>query len=66
MNRSNDEDQGYTKKRRVEGDEDRADWNDGDQPRRVKQTQGDWKYDSNRHKRRRHKDDALSLLRFEG
>jgi hypothetical protein len=58
MNRG-DEDQGYTKKRRVEGDEDRADWSDGDQPRRVKQAQGDWKYDSNRHKRRRHKDDEF-------
>jgi hypothetical protein len=59
MNRSSDEDQGYRKKRRVEGDEDRADWNDGDQPRRMKQAQGEWKYDSNRHKRRRHKDDEF-------
>lgn len=52
------DEQAYTKKRRVDRDDDQSDW-DSDQPRRMKQAQSDWKYDSNRHKRRRHKDDEF-------
>ena len=59
MKRRGDDDEGYSKKRRFDGDDDRADWDEGDKPRRMKQAEGEWKYDSNRHKRRRHKDDEF-------
>ena len=55
-----DEEQGYSKKRRIQREDDKqSDWNESDQPRRMKQAESDWKYDSNRHKRRRHKDDEF-------
>ena len=50
-----DEEQGYTKKRRYQQEEDQATGNQADQPK-MRQAQGDWKFDSNRHQRRRHKD----------
>jgi hypothetical protein len=53
-----DEEQGY-RKRRIQNDEEQSGSNGADQPRRVKQAQSDWKYDSNRHERRHHKDDRF-------
>ena len=54
-----DQEQGYSKKRRIQRDDEQSGWDDSDQPRQMKQAQSDWKYDSNRHKRRRHKDDEF-------
>ena len=61
MNKSGagDDEQGYTKKRRIQRDDEQSSSNESDQPRRMKQAQSDWKYDSNRHQRRRHKDDEF-------
>jgi hypothetical protein len=59
MDRRDDSDESNSRKRRFDNDEDRADRDDGDKPRRMKQAQSDWKYDSKRHKRRRSKDDEF-------
>jgi|SRR5687768_2364378 hypothetical protein len=59
MNRSGDDEQGYTKKRRIQRDDEQSGWEGSDEPRRMKRAESDWKYDSNRHKRRRHKDDEF-------
>jgi hypothetical protein len=59
MNKGDDE-QGYSKKRRIQRDDDeQSGRDDSDEPRQAKQAKSDWKYDSNRHKRRRHKDDEF-------
>jgi hypothetical protein len=50
-----DEEQGYTKKRRYQQEEDQATGDQPDQPK-MRQAQGDWKFDPNKHQRRRHKD----------
>lgn len=55
--KSDNDEQDTSRKRRVDRDDDQSGWEGSDQPRRMKQAQSDWKYDSNRHKRRRHKDD---------
>src|SRR5687767_5446682 len=59
MNKPGDEEQGYSKKRRIQSDDEQSGSVESDQPRRMKQAQSDWKFDSNRHKRRRHKDDEF-------
>ena len=53
-----DEDQGYTKKPRYQQEQDQATGDQPDQPK-MRHAQGDWKFDSNRHQRRRHKDDTF-------
>jgi hypothetical protein len=52
------EDQSVSKKRLIQQEETQA----TDQPRRVRQAQTDWRFDANRHERRRHRSDRF---RFE-
>jgi hypothetical protein len=58
MNKPSDEDQGYSKKRRYQQEEDQTTVDQPDQPK-MRQAQGDWKFDPNKHQRRRHKDDTF-------
>jgi hypothetical protein len=50
-----DEDQGYTKKRRHQQEQDQVTGDQPDQPK-MRHAQSDWKFDSSKHQRRRHKD----------
>jgi hypothetical protein len=63
MDGSDEEDGSRRRKRdQSEDQSDRSDQSrdeEFDQPRKAKQAQSDWKYDSNRHKRRRSKDDEF-------
>ena len=54
MNKPGNEDQGYTKKPRYQQEEDQT----GDQQEqpKMRQAQGDWKFDPSKQQRRRHKD----------
>jgi hypothetical protein len=61
MNRTESDDQ-TLKKRRIQRDEGRVERDDSDKPRRMKQAQSDWKFDSRRHKRSRHKDDDFRFF----
>jgi hypothetical protein len=58
MNKGNEE-QGYTKKRRYQQEEDQATGDQQPDQPKMKQAQGDWKYDPGKHQRRRHKDDTF-------
>jgi hypothetical protein len=61
MQQSDEEDQGYTKKRRIQVDEDQGQVTvQPDQPRRH--AQSDWQFDPNKHQRRRERSDRY---RFE-
>jgi hypothetical protein len=60
MRKLDSQDDGMTKKRRVQQDADEGLTITSDQPRRIKQAE--WKFDSNRHQRRRHRD---KVFRFE-
>lgn len=48
-------------KRRVKRDDDQVEI-EVDEPRATKQARSDWKFDSNRHERRRHKDDRFRFF----
>ena len=58
MNKPGTEDQSYTKKPRYQQDENQATRDQPDQPK-MRQAQGDWKFDSSKHQRRRHKDNTF-------
>jgi hypothetical protein len=59
MTKPGGDDQGYMKKkRRIQSDDAQVDVQ-FDQPRTTYEARSDWKFDSNRHERRRHKDDRF-------
>jgi hypothetical protein len=57
---SDEEDQAYTKKRRIQVDEDQGQMQQSDEPRR--QAQSDWQFDPKKQRRHRHRSDDF---RFE-
>src|SRR5918995_5977065 len=60
MQRSDEEDQGYTKRRRVRVDEDQVQVQQSEEPRRH--ARSDWQFDPKKHRRNRHRSDNF---RFE-
>jgi hypothetical protein len=58
INKPGTDEQAYSKKRRIQRDDDQAEVNETSQPRQ-RQARSDWKFDSNRHERRRDKDDRF-------
>jgi hypothetical protein len=57
---SDEEDRGYTKKRRIQVDEDQGEVQQSEEPRRH--ARSDWQFDSKKHRRNRHRSDNF---RFE-
>jgi hypothetical protein len=55
MNKPGSDEQGF-KKRRIQRDDDQVEVDEINKPRRMKQAQADWKFDSKQHRRSRHKD----------
>jgi hypothetical protein len=61
MNKPTDEEQDSTKKRRYQQEEDQVTGDQQEQPK-MRQAQGDWKFDPKKHKRSRHKDDTFRFF----
>jgi hypothetical protein len=62
MRKPDEEDQGYSKKRRLQQDEGQIRSDESDRPRTMRQARSEWRFDSDRQERRRHRD---KRFRFE-